>query len=99
MLTKQGNDRRKKETRVKETRVTREWAKKWPDKVAYEKVGIKLSNVAFSSVKRHAHLKHFQYAIWSQSAVFIFRKSLKTKFWIKIAYKQDNFRWTPAEIN
>jgi hypothetical protein len=27
-----------------------------PDKVAYEKVRIKLSNMVFTSVKRHEHL-------------------------------------------
>ena len=36
-----------------------------PDQVAYEKVGIKLSNVAFSSVKRHKHLNisNMQYEV------------------------------------
>ena len=36
-----------------------------PDKVAYEKVRIKLSNVVFTSVKRHEHLNisNMQYEV------------------------------------
>ena len=62
------------------------------DKVAYEKVGIELSNVvAISSVKRLEHLKHFQYAMWSQFDVSTLpSENCLPNFTLKLLYKKYN---------